>query len=339
VSARLDQRWSYDDQPLIRLENSHLSVCLVPSMGGKVFSLIDKAGDREALWRSPRVPLRPGPIGANVDDYFAGGWDEVFPTCDPCRNEHGDQLPYMGELWNLAMQARVLSAGPGLVEVELCAMTPITPARITRTISLAAEEPILRIQTRIENVGHLPFELCWGSHMALAIAPGMRLEVPAAGAEVTDPGAGLLGAAGARYRYPILDPDGPLRRDVREVPGPELGAHALHALTELRDGWAAATDPASRRGVGLRFDQELHRCVWQWMSYGGHRGWYHAILEPWTAPQTSLAQAREAGTALAIAPGQALEGTVAAVLFSNVESVAAIGSDCSVTAAATGPER
>lgn len=55
------------------------------------------------------------------------------------------------------------------------------------------------------------------------------------------------------------------------------------------------------------FDANLHGCVWQWRSYGGFRGWYHAILEPWTAPQPALADARGAGTALALVPGESLE--------------------------------
>jgi hypothetical protein len=330
MPARLDDRWTYDGQRLIRIENRRLAACVVSTMGGKVLSLVDKEADREVLWRSPRVSVRPGPIGANVDDYFAGGWDDAFPTCDPCPNEHGDQLPYMGEIWNLGMRARILAAGPAEASVELVAETPITPALITRTVSLVADEPILRVRTRIENVGHRPFDLCWGSHAALAIRAGMRLEVPAAVGEITDAGEGLLGRAGERYRYPIVDSGGAEPRDIRLVPGPETGAHALHALTELSDGWAAATDPVARRGFGLRFDPELHSCLWQWMSFGGYRGWYHAILEPWTAPQTSLAAAREARTALRLGPGESLEGTVLGIVYANVEAVDSIAPDGSV---------
>jgi hypothetical protein len=81
------------------------------------------------------------------------------------------------------------------------------------------------------------------------------------------------------------------------------------------------------------FDSAVHRCVWQWMSYGGFRGWYHAILEPWTAPQPAVADARAAGEAFSLAPGETLESEMTAVLFCGVESVADLGLDGVVNAA------
>lgn len=330
MSARVTEGWSYEGQPVIRVENRHLAADLVASMGAKVLNLIDKAGDRNVLWRAPRVPLRPGPLGANVDDYFAGGWDDAFPTGDACTNERGDELPYMGEVWNLEMKATVLESGPGEARVSFSALTPITPARITRTVRLAAEQPLLSVETRIENVGHLPFEFCWGSHAALAVQPGTRLDVPAAYGEVTDAGAGLLGGPGETYRYPLLRRGTSEERDVTLVPGPELGGHALHALSDLAAPWAAATQPDGR-GFALRFDRDIHRCVWQWMSYGGFRGWYHVILEPWTAAQTSLAAAREAGTARRLAPGESICGSVTGILYAGLSRVTDVGEDGAVT--------
>jgi hypothetical protein len=61
------------------------------------------------------------------------------------------------------------------------------------------------------------------------------------------------------------------------------------------------------------------------MSYGGFRGWYHLILEPWTAPQPSLAAASQAGTALSLLPGESKTGAVTGVLYSGVDRVTDIG--------------
>ena len=335
MTVRLDDRWAYDGQAVIRLENAYLSVDVLPDMGGKILNLVDKAADRNVLWRNPRVPVRPGPLQANVDDYFAGGWDDAFPTGDPCVNEHGDELPYMGEVWNLPLGARVERAGPSEAIVVLDGYTPITPARWTRTLRLSEDEPVLRLHTRIENVGHVPLSFCWGSHPALAVHDGIRLDVPARLGEVTDAGAGgRLGELGETYPYPRLRAGSHEEFDVRRVPAPSLACHALHALTELTAGWVAATDPRTRRGFGIAFDQSLHRCVWQWMAYGGFRGWYHAILEPWTAPQTSLAEARAAGEAQTLAPGEVLESRMAAVLYSGVSEVRCLGADGSVQGSA-----
>ena len=327
--VRVDDAWAYDGQPVIRIENELLCADVLPAMGGKVLHLIDKRADRNVLWRNPRLPVRPGPVHADVDDYFAGGWDDAFPTGDACLNEYGERLPYMGELWNLPLRAHVERAGPREAAVVLEGCTPITPARWTRTISLRAGEPLLHLRTRVENVGHRPFDFTWGSHPSLAIRAGMRLDVPAAHGEVTDAGTGgPLGALGEVYAYPLLG-----GHDVRAVPTADFGHHALHALTDLRAGWVACTDPAVRRGFGVAFDPEVHTCVWQWMAYGSFRGWYHAILEPWTAPEPTLAGARRAGNARTLVPGAALEANLTGVLYSGVAAVADLGADGAVRAA------
>lgn len=325
--------WAYAGHPVVRLENELLRADVVPRLGGKILHLVDKLGDREVLWRNPRVVPRAGPLQANVDDYFAGGWDDAFPTGDGCENEYGDALPYMGEVWNLALRPELDYSASDEVSVVLAGQTPITPARWTRTLSLRAGEPLMRLETRIENVGYLPFSFLWGSHPALAVHEGMRLDVPAARGEVTDAGhSGALGHLGETYPYPHLREQADEAVDVRRVSAPSAGDHALHALTGLREGWVAATDPGSRRGFGLVFDPQVHRAVWQWMSYGGFRGWYHAILEPWIAPQTSLSAALRAGTARTLEPGESFASSMTAVIFSGVSSVDHLDSSGAVRA-------
>jgi hypothetical protein len=337
VTVRIDDRWTYEGLPVVRVENAALSADVVPAMGGKVLHLVDKAADRNVLWRNPRVPVRTGPVQADADDWFAGGWDDAFPTGDPCLNEHGDRLPYMGEVWNLPLRADVERAGPDEGVVAVDGHTPITPARWTRTLMLRAGEPLLHLHTRIENVGHKPFDFSWGSHPALAVHEGMRLDVPALRGEVTDAGAGgALGDLGETYAYPLLRAGSPGALDLRRVPAPSFARHALHVLTGLEAGWVAATDPQERRGFGIAFDPQLHRCVWQWMSYGGFRGWYHAILEPWTAPQPALADARAAGDALTLAPGEVLETNMTAVIYSGVSAVASLDAGGAVTGTRNG---
>ena len=334
MTVRVDDRWTYAGHSAVRIENAQLRIDVLPGMGGKILNLVDKAADRDVLWRNPRVPVRPGPLQADVDDYFAGGWDDAFPTGAPCRNEHGDALPYMGEIWNLPLTARIERAGPDEAVVVLDGQTPITPARWTRTLTLRAGEPLLHLHTRIEHVGYAPFDYMLGSHPALAVHEGFRLDVPATHGVVTDAGAGgALGALGESYTYPLLRAGTAAQRDVRHVPAPALARHALHALGGLREGWIAATDPVARRGFGLVFDPELHGTVWQWMAYGGFRGWYHAIVEPWTAAGPSLAQAVAAGEARTLLPGAVLETAMTAVLYAGVSGVGGIDAGGAVTAA------
>jgi hypothetical protein len=332
MTVRLDDRWSYAGEPVIRIENAALVVDLAPSMGGKILHLVDKVADRNVLWRHPHALPRPGPLGSNVDDYYAGGWDDAFPTGLPSKNRYGDDLPALGEVWNLPLSARIEEGGGRRARVVLEGYTPITPARWLRTVTVEADEPIVRLDTRIENVGARAFDFSWGVHPALAVGPGFRVDVPARVGRVDDADGGPLGTVGERFGYPLLRAGGQGELDVRRVLPARTGSYALYILEELRDGWVAATDVASRRGFGLVFDREVHRAVWQWTSYGGFRGWYHVIVEPWTAGVQRLDEAVAAGQARTLEPGQAFGASFLGIVYGGVEGVSRLGPDGSVAA-------
>jgi hypothetical protein len=145
MGARIDDRWQYNGLRTVRLENARLAVDVLPELGGKILRLIDKRGDRDLLWHSPRVEPHRAELHANFDDHWPGGWDEAFPGGAPSPNRYGDQLPYMGELWTTAASYRIARNDPAGVELELDLITPITPARWTRRLTLSGDDPVLRI--------------------------------------------------------------------------------------------------------------------------------------------------------------------------------------------------
>jgi hypothetical protein len=327
MGARIDDRWQYHGLRTVRLENARLAVDVLPELGGKILRLIDKRGDRDVLWHSPRVEPHRAELHANFDDHWPGGWDEAFPGGAPSPNRYGDQLPYMGELWTTAASHRIARNDPAGVELELTLTTPITPARWTRRLTVAGDDPVLRIAYRLENVGTMPFDYNWGLHPVAAISPAHRFDVPAAKAEVDENGGGTLGVKGDRYDWPQFND-----LDVRRALGPDADCFALHYLTELREGWVATTDTAARRGFGLVFDHALFPVVWLWMVYGGWRGYYHAIAEPWTGYPSPLAEAVEAGRARLLDAGGVLETEVATVVYEGVDSVSRLSADGGVEA-------
>jgi Domain of unknown function (DUF5107) len=331
MGARIDDRWTYHGLQVVRMENARLAVDVMPELGGKILRIVDKRGDRDVLWHSPRVEPHRAELHANFDDHWPGGWDEAFPGGAPSLNRYGDQLPYMGELWTTAAAHRIVRADPGGVELELTLATPITPARWTRRLVLDGDAPVLRIGYRLENAGTMPFDYNWGLHPVAAISPRHRFDVPARLAEVDENGGGTLGVKGDRYEWPMFN-----GTDVRHALGPDAGCFALHYLTELSEGWVATTDTATRRGFGLVFDHALFPVVWLWMVYGGWRGYYHAIAEPWTGYPSPLAEAVAAGRARVLDPGGVLETEVTAVVYEGVEGVSRLSADGTATAARVG---
>ena len=76
----------------------------------------------------------------------------------------------------------------------------------------------------------------------------------------------------------------------------------------------------------------LFPVVWLWMVYGGWRGYYHAIAEPWTGYPSALAEAVEAGRARVLDPGAVLETEVFTVVYEGVDGVSRLSADGGVEA-------
>ncbi len=326
MTCRFDPHWRYRGLECLRIENEHLAVEVLPQLGAKIHRLIDKARDHDVLWHSPRVAPHQTPLHSNFDDHWAGGWDEVFPTGVTCLNRYGDELPHMGELWTQTADWRLEECGPEQVVLICSITTPITPARWERRLTVTAGSAVVGLAYRIENLDWRPFDFNWGLHPVQAISPAHRFDAPALQAEVDEHGGGILGRKGERYEWPRF---GGL--DVRRALGPETGDFALHYLTELQDGWVACTDTAARRGFGLVFDRQVFSVVWLWLVYGGWRGYYQAIMEPWTGYPSPLDEAVRQGRALSLEPGQVLETELSAVIYGGVESVSALAADGAVT--------
>lgn len=325
MACRFDPEWRYRGLECLRIENEHLAIDVLPALGAKIFRLIDKARDHDVLWHSPRVQPHVAALHANFDDHWAGGWDEAFPTGVPCRNRYGDALPHMGELWTQAAQWTLEECSAERVVLTCSITTPITPARWERRITLEAGSAVVAVAYRIENRDSRPIDFNWGVHPVQAISPGHRFDAPALRALVDEHGGGVLGRKGDSYDWPQF---GDL--DVRRALGPDAGDFALHYLTELQDGWVACTDTAARRGFGLVFDREVFPVIWLWLVYGGWRGYYHAIMEPWTGYPSALDEAMAAGRARSLGPGETLATEVSVVVYGGVESVSALAADGSL---------
>lgn len=262
----IDDNWTYHGLKMVRLQNQHLALDVLPARGANIFRVLDKHRDIDLLWKSNRVAPHVAAVHADFDDHWAGGWDDAFPSGRSCRNRYGDLLPYMGEVWT-APAGYQMHVGADEVTLTTTVRTPITPAELTRTITLRADEQRFTLSYSLRNIGTMPFDYNWGVHPSLAIRPGMRFDIPATRGLVDEAGGDLLGRPGDEYDWPVLR-----GHDLRRADDIDVGAFALHYLTGLTAGWVAATDVADRRGFGLCFDHELFPVVWFCLVYGGWRG-------------------------------------------------------------------
>ena len=306
------------------LENAAIRVTVLPALGGHVAELVDRAADRDVLWHNPRTSPRPAPYGAHFDDWWSGGWDEIFPSGDQ-GTLHDELLPYMGELWCVPWTAGVDTAD-GEASITATGFGTIAPARFERRLTLRADEPILRAHYRIENLDVRPLPYTWGVHPAFAVTPAHRIDHPGREMLVGVSSHPSMGVAGSRYRWPDL-PDGSSPsspHDMRRVRPREDAVFGGHWVTDLPEGWLALTDTTSRRGVAVAFDRNVFPNAWLWQVYGGWRGHHHVALEPWTSRPMQLEDAEAAGQARLLQPGESLETDVAFIVYGRLDGVATV---------------
>lgn len=291
----------------LALEGDHLRLTLFPTAGAKILDLVHRASDFDLLWKNPRVPLRASYPGASFDDTWCGGWDELFPT-DPACEIDGNAYHDHGDLWHGPWEWQVERDDGHEATVYLRRFTVALPCLMEKWISVRRDSFDVRMHHRLTNLGTRPEPYTWNLHVAHAIAPGSRIELPASRMGVADAGHSRFGEGCEEVSWPLHGGD-----DLQRVLGPERGLTEWLYARELDAGRCAVVH---ENGVALRlaFDPSVFRTVWTWGVYGGWRGHYVLLTEPSTSPPGGLAANLAAGTNAWIEPGAVLETEVVATI-------------------------
>ena len=230
----------------VGMENDTLSVTVLPDVGAKIYDLIWKPTGRKFLWHNPRIAPQPYPIEANFDNYWCGGWDDGFPTCEACQHQ-GENYPNLGELRSVRWQAGEPEQTGDGQSITFTAYGPINPVRARKTVTIASESPRVRMRYEITNLGVAGIDFIWGTHPALAVTPGMVLRIPAR--------TGIVGlASDPSSVLPASATRGPCSQQRAERLTSAAHCHSRRAslsgqyATDLDAGWYAAEDTATGQG-------------------------------------------------------------------------------------------
>jgi len=320
-SVHFDPHWHYRGLRALVLENSHLRLVLLPELGGKLWSLFYKIVDCEIFWQNPRVEPRPAHYGAAYDDWFCGGWDELFPNDAPA-SVAGETYPDHGEWWAMPFGWEVTEQTPNWVTVRLWRAGVATNTTVERWITLGRDRPYYTTRYRLYNGGPQPLDFLWKLHPALRVSSSSRIDLPAGTVYPEPPFNTRLD------NTPFLWPQARGAQgdmvDMREVPPASAATCDFYYATELSAGWCALTQVNAGYGFGLAFDPAVFRTVWVFGAYGGWRGHYTTLLEPCTGYPYRLEEAVAQGTASHLEPGAALETTVTTVLYTSRDQVSQI---------------
>ena len=322
----ITDEWTYRGLRTVILENEFIRATILIDCGAKIFELIHKPTGRDFLFHNPRVEPRLPIFGANVDNWWAGGIDELLPTGAACTYK-GEEYGYHGELWPLAWNHDVTSRSQSEVAVHLWRTTIISPFLVEKWIYLREAERILHFHHKVTNLSGANVEFNWGIHPALAVNPNCRIDLPAEDVfvERSSPD-DHLGKRGATYKWPYATDEEGHKVNMRQVLSEQAGTDNYHYVTKLTDGWLALTDTVTKEGFGMVFPKDVFKAIWYWACFGGWRGLYCVALEPWTGYPDKLSEAVENGVFAQLGPQQSLECDTKILIYTGVSEVKRISS-------------
>jgi hypothetical protein len=298
MTVKVDESGKCGELRLLTIENEHLRLGVLPGLGAKIYDIIHKKSGRNVLWHNPRIRPRKIPFGSRFDDVWSGGWDEIFPN-DAESTVGSEHYPDMGELWTLDWDYSIRQSRDS-VTLTTTVEAPITPARITRKLTLAAGEAFFTAEYEILNLSRDEIRFLWKLHPAFEINKHCRIEVPARRGTVDSRYSRDFSQPGYLWPFAVLK-DG-RRVDVSRV-DPDANRCDLHYLTDLGDGSVRFVDELNGLVSALRFPLDAMDNVWLFLAYGGWRGLYTAVVEPSTSYPYDLAQAIRDGHATVLEGG------------------------------------
>lgn len=303
---------SVNEFAALTLANPKVSFTLVPELGGRVWEATDLARGRQWIWHRDDVPLAAAAPGSSYDDMWAGGWEELFPN-DAAGEFEGRMLLDHGSWWTTAWIVDGTSEGAEGV-IRLIAETDAPRTRCTKEFRLAADSDTIHVTYRIESREAESFHFLFKQHLPVALTPACRLVLPGGRVTPVDSAFSMLLAPSQDLAWPI----GPGRdggsADLSVVPPRSSGTREFIYVADLPEGWCGVDDHA--RSASLRMSYERHDFpyVWLFLTYGGWRDCYTAVLEPCTNMPKDLASAVKTGRSAHLTPDGVFETRVSVSL-------------------------
>jgi galactose mutarotase-like enzyme len=288
----------FDSFQAVVLANDALRVVIVPELGGKIVSLQTRVSGREWLWNNPHLPLRVPPAGStNFGLFDSGGWDEIFPTVNPCRvpdSAWGNRtLTDHGELWYWPWHVSAAK----VVRNELALLTLAVdeselPFRFERTLAIPNGDGPLTAHYELTNLSEAPMPYIWAAHPLLAIEPGDSIRISNGSRTTVTNSVGIEFASDTKA---FAWPNAPLASgeilDLSRMPSRDA-CFAVKVFVEIASPREIAIVDR-KRGEFIRFSLGKIPYIGLWLNYcawsgAGTEPYYNAGIEPTTAPRDDL---------------------------------------------------
>lgn len=293
------------------LENAAVRAVVLPSLGGRVWELEDKVRRRQWIWHREDVPLAKAAAGTPYDDVWAGGWEELFPN-DAAGTFEGRALPDHGEWWTYDWTVDETTAGDAAV-LRLRTQSTVLRAACEKEFRLDAGASSLAVTYRIRSEEALPFHFLFKQHFPVLLHSDCRLRLPGGRVDAVDPAFGTVLPGPGPFTWPHASHQ--VRSVSLEIVPPRETAHREFVyVSDLPDGWCGVDDARAGASLRMHFDSKVFPFTWLFLSYGGWRDVYTAVLEPCTNMPKDLSEAVRRQQSARLVPQQCFETTVTVTL-------------------------
>jgi len=298
------------------LANDAMELIVLPELGGKILSLNSRGTGRNWLWHNPYLQLRRPPADqSSYGAYDFGGWDEVFPTVDPCHvlNSAWSAHPLAdhGELW--CRPWRILEAKCARDESATLVMSvddPNLPCYFERALRLSAGPSMLATDYRLENRSEAPMPFIWAAHPLLAIEPGDSVHLPT-GTRMTSTASLNVEFAPERdfFAWPSSTLDDGKQIDFSQIPAADAGYAVKLFAENLLVGSVEIEHAKSGERLKIEFDPADIPNIGIWMNFGAWSGantlpYFNLGIEPTSCNSDNLERAFLCGQASMLRPGR-----------------------------------
>lgn len=291
-------------------EVSGCKIEILPEYGGKTVSFFDKVHQKE--WLDTRQGLHPVRPLNTLDDWSnfdCMGWDELFPTVDPCHYPHPPWqdvfLGEHGELWRLAWKAELVNDG---MTLRMMASGRWLPYQFEKKVSFLKDTG-LYLEYGVKNLSDHPIFGLWLMHPLLNVAQGTTVELnpPAASIEVSNTLGGRLGSRNTIHPWP---------RTADGVSLDTLGKREDNSADKwfVRDRQRVervrVRDAESGAILTFLLKDENVPYLGVWSNCGGWNDDHNLAVEPSTGYLDRLDEAAICGRAMRILPGTQRSWTI-----------------------------
>ena len=300
---------TWHGQSALKLENATLQVVVVPEMGAKITSLLDKRNQVEWLAGPGERPFKPAPYGAVFTDQDMSGWDEMFPTINACQyptppSEQAILLPDHGEVWAIPWQ-RIPTDELALdFAVEGRALSYALSRKIEFT-----EESVLRFSYQAINQSKAPLSALWAAHPQFLSGSAARVILPRHISKVCNVLPESFGWASLEQN---MDWPEVTRLDGQTVELDAVGpsdlnqARKYYIPPETKASWIAIVRQPSQNWISLSWDVNEVPYLGVWVDEGFISPESVVAPEPATGFYDSLDLAVEKGRHMVIPPGKSV---------------------------------